>query len=294
MNKLYAFEGSSQLWGQQALNVERTRVIGTFGNANLFGGSLVMLSAIVISFAVNSKGLKRFVSIAVFLALAAAILMTTGSRTSVIGLFVVSSFSLILSLRKGMRFKALIYLVLFSIMVIFVQNNIEYLPINPRLKEIILGKGGIATVGSFYVRLGMWQESINKAKESIVFGVGASKTLVQETDNGYIYTLLRTGIIGLTIYVSMLISLLVLGIRSFALTSCPLKRAAILASTMVVVNSAVFEVTGEFFWNVRYGTTFAVFTGLLCGLANQVRYESQYGTYVDNDNYYPPDECGPC
>jgi O-antigen ligase len=290
MNKLYIFEGG-QLLTQQMLDVSRSRVMGTFGNANVFGGSLVMLSAVLISFAVNIKGLRKYVSIAVYLTLAATILITTGSRTSVIGLVIISSFSFILSLRKGTRLKALIFFALFAIMLMVVRDNVEQLPINPRLKSIIQGENGVTTIKSFQDRVRMWEDSIKEAKKSILIGVGASKTIVQLTDNGYIYTLLRIGIIGLTIYVSMIISLFVLGIRSFVLTSSPLKRAALLAFTMVVINSAVFEVSGEFFWNIRYGETFAVFMGLLCGLSNQTKYEYQCGAYGENDNYYPTDEC---
>jgi O-antigen ligase len=142
--------------------------------------------------------------------------------------------------------------------------------------------------------LGMWQDSLYKAKKSILVGVGASKTISQLTDNGYIYTLLRIGIIGLTIFVLMIISLFILGVRSFALTYSSSKRAAILAFTMVVVNIAVFEITGEFFWNIRYGEVFATFMGLLCGLSNQIKYEYQCGVYGDDDNYYPIDEYESC
>ncbi|MDD5326965.1 MAG: O-antigen ligase family protein [Phycisphaerae bacterium] len=293
MNKLYTLEGE-QLLTQQSSYIERVRVMGTFGNANVFGGSLVMLSAMLISFAISSKGLKRYLSTATFLALAVTVLITTGSRTSLIGLTVVSSLSFILSLRKGTRIKAFIFLILFLTIVIFIRTNAENLPINPRLKDLLLGGNNITKGESFLARLGMWTDSLAKAKDSILVGVGASKTVTQLTDNGYIYTLLRVGIIGLTLYVSMIVSLFILGIKSFALTSSPLKRAALLAFTMVVVNSAIFELSGEFFWNIRYGEVFATFMGLLCGLSNQTRYEYKYGLYNDNDNYYPIDEYESC
>lgn len=295
MNKLYTLESiygsAEQLKVQLMSDPSHARVVGTFGNPNGFSGALVMLCAILISFTINSKGFKKYASMATFLALIATLLFTTGSRTSVAGLFAVSSGSLVLSLRKGMRFKALIYLVLFLIMVIFVQRNIEYLPINVRLKEILQGISGSGTFESFHARLVMWMDSYHQAEKSILFGVGASKGLVQLTDNGYFYTLLRIGIIGLATYVTMTISLFVSGLRAFVLASSPLKRASLLAFTMVVVNSAVFEITGEFFWNVRYGGMFGTIMGLLCALSSQTRYEYQCGAYGDNDNYYPTDEC---
>ena len=291
MNKLYTFEGSGQLQVQLMHETGRARVIGTFGNPNVFAGSLVMLCAILISFAINSKGFKKYSSIATFLTLVAAILFTTGSRTSIAGLFVISSCTLVLSLRKGTRLKAIIYLALFVVMVIFIQKNIEYLPVNVRLKEILQGTTGGGTLVSFHTRWAMWMKSFHQAEKSLLFGVGASKGIEQITDNGYFYTLLRIGLVGLGTYIIMTISLFVSGLRAFALSSSPLKRASLLAFTMVVVNSAVFEMTGEFFWNIRYGGMFGMIMGLLCGLSYQIKDEYQYAAYDDNDNYYLTDEC---
>ena len=49
----------------------------------------------------------------------------------------------------------------------------------------------------------------------------------------------------------------------------PLQRAAVLMPCMMLIEHMLFEMTGEFFWNVQYGTLFGAFMGLLCGTSTQ-------------------------
>ena len=56
---------------------------------------------------------------------------------------------------------------------------------------------------------------------------------------------------------------------------------------MVLTNTIIFEMTGEFFSKVRYGAVVAAFMRLTCALADQSANEQDYvqGYLEDYDDY---------
>ena len=248
------------------------RVIGTFGNPNHFGGCLVMLAAMVLAFSIHTKRLMRYVSITVYLGVGAAIVMTTASRTAFFGYLIVSGISFILSLRRGSRLPAFLSMIVLVAAVIFVSERLHAFDVHPRVQDIF-ARDKTPLANALSERRAMWSNSLRMAIESPIIGVGPTKFFVQTTDNGYIYMMLRIGIIGLLIYLFMLLSLFLRGIRGFFLAASPYRKAVMLATTMVIVNHAVFEITGEFFWGIKYGEIWAAFAGMLCGMSNQIRSE---------------------
>ena len=127
-----------------------------------------------------------------------------------------------------------------------------------------------------HARYLLWERSMREAKESIVFGVGISKTIYQTTDNGYIMTLLRTGIIGLSVYISMLAALFIRGIKALRIEKRPYQRIVLLTSFVVLINHMIFELTGDFFWSVELSAILSAFIGLLCGSSRQALEENYY------------------
>jgi hypothetical protein len=115
------------------------RIVGTFGNSNVFGGSLAMLSALILAFATNIKGLTRYFSLAVFIGLGAAILVTTASRTALFGYLAVSGVSLILSLRRGSRFPAFLAMIVIIGTIMFVRGHVYELSLHQRVQDILTG-----------------------------------------------------------------------------------------------------------------------------------------------------------
>jgi O-antigen ligase len=239
-----------------------SRALGTFGNPNDFGGSLAMLSATILAFAINIKGVTRYFSIAVFISLGAAILITTASRTALFGYLTVSGISLVLSLRRGSRFPAFLAMIVIIGIIMFVRAHAYELPLHQRVRDILTGQGTPLRAG-FEARLRIWVDNLRIAKESIFWGVGPTKSFVTTADNGYIFMLVRLGIFGLLIYLLMLLGLFMRGIRAFYHELSPHKKAVMLAATMVLVNHTVFEITGEFFWGIKYSSVFSVFLGML-------------------------------
>lgn len=259
------------------------RVGGTFGNPNLFGLCLVMLAVVSLAIAINMKGLTRLLAIGTFAGLGAAIPITTGSRTAVIAFVMVTGILILLSLRGRSRIPAAVFMILMLVTFVFVRTHLRELPLLPRTIEIIGGGGQTRTINEgLHARYLLWQSSLREAKQSIIWGVGTSKLGEQLTDNGYIITLLRTGIIGLGVYLLMLLSLFIRGIKALHIEKRPFQRTVLLMSFIVLINHMIFELTGDFFWSVQYSAIFAAFMGLLCSLSRQALDEN----YYQGEDYY--------
>jgi O-antigen ligase len=274
-----------------------TRVVGTFGNPNAFGGNLAMLSATILAFAINIKGVTRYFSLAVFIGLGAAILVTTSSRTALFGYLAVSGISLVLSLRRGSRFPAFLAMIVIIGTIMFVREHAQELSLHQRVQEILTGQGETSLRESFEARLGIWVNNLRMAKDSLLWGVGPTKSVETTADNGYVFMLVRLGIFGLLIYLLMLLGLFMRGIRAFYHELSPHKKAIMLAATMVLVNHTVFEITGEFFWNIKYGAVLSAFLGILCGMSRQIKdekslfdsYEQSAQTYFEETTDHLPE-----
>lgn len=263
------------------------RVVGTFVNPNQFGLCLVMLAAVSLAIAINMKGLMKLLAAGTFASLGAAVLITTASRTALIAFLMITAISLLLSLHGRAVIPVMLLTILMICMFIFVRAYGDILPLNPRLKTIMGGGEQESTGALLQSRYVIWEKSMREAKESIIFGVGMSKLTWQLTDNGYIMMLLRTGIVGLGVYLLMLLSLFIRGIKALHIEKRPFQRTVLLTSFIVLINHMIFELTGDFFWTVQYGAILAAFMGLLCGLSSQIRLERQYGEY---DDFHAADE----
>lgn len=263
------------------------RVVGTFGNPNVFSLCLVMLAALSLAIAINIKGLTKLLAIGIFISLGAAVLITTSSRTGLIAFLMITAISLLLSLRGRAVIPVMLLIILTVGMFIFVRAYADILPLHPRVKFII-GSGEHKSIGAIlHSRYLLWDRSVREAKESIILGVGMSKMAYQLTDNGYLITLLRTGIIGLGLYLLMLLRLFILGIKALHVEKRPSQRTVLLTSFMVLITHIIYEITGDYFWNIQYSALFAAFMGLLCGLSNQLRLEHEYN---EHDDFYSADD----
>jgi O-antigen ligase len=266
IGKLYSM--SVEQLGTLERETEFSRVVGTFGNANVYGGCMVMLAALMISYVMNAKRGAKIVGLICYLSLALAIVWTTSSRTSLVGLVIVTGMAIVLSFSGKARIGAFILLIITAISLLFLRDFAQQLPLDPRIKSFIGGQD-VSTIESFQVRLQMWEHSLSVAKQSIFIGVGATKTVVQETDNGYVYTLMRIGLLGFCVYITMLILMVIRGFRGLRLALGTPVKTLILGMLLILLNDLIFEMTGEFFWHIRYGAVISAMFGFLCGASKQ-------------------------
>jgi O-antigen ligase len=263
-----------------------TRVVGTFGNPNYFGLCLVMLAAVSLAIAINMKGLIKLLAACTFTVLGAAVLITTASRTALVAFVMITAISLLLSLRGRAVIPVVLLAVLMIGMYIFVRAFADVLPLHPRVKTI-MGGGEQESMGAILQsRYVLWEESMREAKESIILGIGVSKLAWRTTDNGYLIMLLRIGIVGLGVYLLMLLSLFIRGIKALRIEKRSFQRTVLLTSFMVLINHMIFEMMGDFFWAPQYSAIFAAFMGLLCGLSRQALEEN----YYQGEDYYGGEE----
>lgn len=261
-----------------------SRVVGTFGNPNSWGSCLVMLGTASVASFLHMKGSIKFAAILVYITVSMAIIATTGSRTSFLAIVAVTIFSAILSFRGKSIIWILLGSILFSVLLLFVKANIDSLPINPRLKTLIKGERTIAE--GLAGRNRIWKRSLSAVKGSYLIGTGGSTTTVQLSDNGYLMMLLRTGVIGLVVYLLMLARLSVRGVKAFLLEKESYQRTIMLMSLMVFVCHLLFEVVADFLFNVQYMGVLGIFIGLMCGLSRT----SIDNSICDNQDFYQEDQ----
>jgi O-antigen ligase len=261
-----------------------SRVVGTFGNPNMFSSCLVALAAGTLAVAINIRGVLKYSSIAAFLGLAFTILITTGSRTGYLAFMVIVFCAIVFSLRGRSVVPAILFFFFMVALFLIVRANADALPLNPRMQQLVAGESALDD--SLYARFRMWGDNIALAKESPLLGVGVAKAYYQMTDNGYIMMLMRTGILGLSVYLLLLGSLLVKGLKGLHCEGSVCKRMILLTAFLVLINHLIFELTADFFWNIELGELFSLFMGLLCGISGQAvadrRLELQAPYYEGN------------
>lgn len=257
--------------------LEFSRVSGSFGNTNVFGGILDMLSGLLLAIAINTRRFLRIFSIIVYLLLGFTILFSTASRTGLVVFVMITGLGITLSMRPGSRLSALTFTILALSILFILRGFLANLPLNPRIAQALGGGAESMTVaisGRFY----LWTASLQRAAESPLIGVGPSKILGWEqlTDNGYLMMLMRLGILGLLTYVIMLISIFIRSTRILIKESRPWQKAILLGCVLAFVTHMLFEITGDFLWRTRYNEFFAAVAGMICGAACQLRIESDF------------------
>ena len=242
----------------------QTRVVGTLGNANTFAGYLVMMAAGCLAIVIFSKRLIRLFALVAYLGLASAVVLATASRTGIVSLTFVTGAELLLSMQGRARWSALLVILMLTPVFLTVRKEAYSLPLNPRTQALIAGEEGAVDEG-IHSRFRLWSRSWEEAQSSILLGVGSRKMAYQITDNGYLYTLLKCGLLGLVPYVTMLVLLLLRGLRGYLRERDRARRLPIVAGTAIVLSHMIFEFTGDFFWNIGYGAYVAALVGMLCG-----------------------------
>lgn len=252
-----------------------SRVTGTFGNPNVFGGATVMISAFLLNCSLHLKGTIRGFCFSSYLLLAVVLIVTTGSRTSLIGLAAITVLSVLFSLRRGSTKTAVFVGSILLLLALILPTFLPHIPVNPRLQKFMTDQQSAMDSQSLLTRIKMWNSRWNLVKGSILIGRGPTKTETQLTDNGYLYTLFRVGLLGLIVYLSMLGNTFIKGLTTLRKVDNKFRRGALLGLTLVIVNHAVFEMTGEFFWNIRYGALLSAMMGLLCAVCADVSFDRE-------------------
>lgn len=251
------------------LEIEMTgtqaRVLGTLGNPNVFAGFIVMLAAGTLAIAIYSKRLMRLAALATYFTLTVAVVIATASRTGIVALVVITGFILTISMQGRARWSALFLMFIFlTAFLTLRQQAADLRIINPRTRDLLIGQEGTVSA-AVQSRSRLWERSLAEAKTSLLIGVGIKKKADHVTDNGYLFTLMTSGLLGLTAYLMMLGILFGRGLKRFFTEADRSRRMLFAGTVTILLTHAIFEMTGDFFWNISYGAIVAAFLGLLCG-----------------------------
>jgi hypothetical protein len=266
----------------------QSRVVGTFGNPNLFSACLVILALSALAIAVYMKGFVKLVGILMFTGLAVTSTVATASRTAFVALGITTTLGLLISLRGGSRIWVLLLMAMMVVGFMFFRANVHKLNLNERMRDIVTGSGSVIDE-SMANRFVMWARDIRETKQSPLWGLGSSKAFIQITDNGYIIMFRFTGLMGLSTYLIMLLLLLRRSAKALLIVKSPLQNALMLMCFLVLINHMLFEVTADFFWSVQYGSLFAAFMGMLCGISAQIIDERECSQNYNYEGIYEPE-----
>lgn len=204
--QLLGIEGiSSILWQAEKARdwTQLVRVVGTVQNPNTLG----ILSIIsIFIFVQNLK--KEPVWSKIFIACSVLLIIGTGSRTSLILLFLLPLFHI----SKAQLFsKKSVYIVSFAFIAVYIAYFLllefrEYVPYLAQLVDLISGK----SINSLSARFSHWEEArevyFSSSIGQILFGLGPAFFSVM--DNTYYYILYNYGIISLVAFVFLIFLLL--------------------------------------------------------------------------------------
>ncbi|MFW5980980.1 MAG: O-antigen ligase family protein [bacterium] len=276
------------------------RVFGTYGNSNYFGASLMLPLALAFVRFLNIKR-KQYIYILLIILYTIAIVMTN-SRAALIMYLTVLFFSLIFNYTRELNLRmyifksitimlcALILLIgLISVMPGNSSNRIlSLIPIidhdgdvqNERIEDNDrYGEADGIDVEindtSLNKRMFLWKDTIDKWKESIIFGWGPGKRSMRRFVDGEWFLLLRRyGLLGITIFLFWM-GRIFLDMRRFHGEYSGYSRIFALSVRVLVIAYLMFMIPAQLFHSIRLMSLFMFCTALVYS-QNSKRKELKY------------------
>ncbi|MCS3935207.1 hypothetical protein GGP80_001181 [Salinibacter ruber] len=195
---LYGSEKASPLY-------KLLRITGTMGNPNLFGW--IILQVFIIIVLLNKKEYPYIPVVLCF-----ALIVSSGSRTMVL----IFPFALIFTqtLRQSVRVRVG-QLLMLSVLVLagvvgLLWTFAEYIPYIAQVEKIFL-EGSLSAISSLEMRFIKWANVAERFSQgnwaTWLFGL-SDRPFTQVLDNSYLFVLFRTGVVGLSVHLSLIVYIL--------------------------------------------------------------------------------------
>ncbi len=233
---------------------EKLRIVGTLGNPNILAWIISQIAIIVLLFE------KRRTFKIVGISLAIILIILTGSRsfTLLTPSILIFSYLLIQKINYKLIFFVLPMAVILSIALFkgFIWFLYEYKEVFPYLAQItnILESGNLRSVNSYDLRIGIWQNGLERMGDSWLFGIGPG--VVNTMDNDYLYALVNYGAIYLIIQI-----ILYLIIGMFFLLTTNLKFRVLGVQSLLITFVISFQADTISGWTYPFLIFF--YTGIL-------------------------------
>lgn len=189
------------------------RVVATSIDPNIAAQILSIVFSIVLAMVVN--GIYRFVNLILLIGIIGTIILT-GSRTGIIAILVVLAMMTLSTFQfKGLKVKFQLKNLLFPLAFIIVTLVILSSGLNnyaSKLQTIFEQGGNVQSDRSFMTRITVvWPQAISVWLSSPIWGLGPPKDSEIiggiATDNGYLYTLVHFGLVGLIVLTLMYLTM---------------------------------------------------------------------------------------
>ncbi|MCH4533005.1 hypothetical protein MKS61_08030 [Staphylococcus haemolyticus] len=235
---------------------EKLRIVGTLGNPNILAWVISQIAIIVLLF----EKRKSFKIAGICLAIILIILTGSRSFTLLTPIMLIFCYLLIQKVNYKLIFFVLPMAVIFAITLFkgFIWFLYEYKEVFPYLAQItnILESGNLRSINSYDLRIGIWQNGLERMGDSWLFGIGPG--IVNTMDNDYLFALVNYGAIYLIIQI---ILYLVIGLL-FLLTS-NLKFRVLGVQSLLITFVISFQADTISGWTYPFLIFF--YTGILIG-----------------------------
>jgi O-antigen ligase len=265
-----------------ASDIERVlgqvRNVGKWNNPNFAGLFINLLALSGLVLFVCRGGIWGLLGLAVYISGALQILTLVASRTAFM-VYVLNSIIIVIFAPKR-RLHLLVLLPLgFILGAMFIAFYSYIFEISTRM-DVVLG-GDVGEINTAMLsRYELWKLSLRYASESPVFGIGAAKMFYgRAVDNGYLYALLRTGIVGAFFYILFLVVVMFKSFSNITSNKDVYIKGLSLFAFVVVFQHLLYEMTADFFWAPDYNVVFGFFIGLICNpylRGTQARIDNNY------------------
>lgn len=246
------------------------RIVGTFGNPNQFSVAVSILGSFCLVASMHKSLLIKIFYILIYLYSLFVIAFYSLSRTGMITSLLVGFIVLFIEVAVN---KKLIYYVFLLIILVFIFDfflkNAQDYEINPRISGIFDQK---SRQDAFDGRIDVyWDQQLKEAIEKPIFGNGASSSVIQISDNGYLHKFWREGFLGLILYLIFYFYSLIKGVAFYKSSNETHRRLLALSTLLILFIMILSEFTAEFLMSSRLSPLFFVFLGIMYGNGQQIK-----------------------
>lgn len=190
LTPMYIFE--TKLYGLET----QKRVIGTFGNPNIFGGAMIIGIALTFSKILDRFKLKYLLTLILFF-LAVTLSL---SRTALVISVALVAFMFLASMSKSKnKLKPFIFIVITPLIAII---GLKFAP--ERFFRRMDGLSDLSQDSSFQARLSFWKDIWHtRTKDNFFLGTGPTSNLSITFDNEWLLLLTYYGLFGIIIFIAL-------------------------------------------------------------------------------------------
>jgi len=241
------------------------RTAGTYGNPNVAGVAVAVMSGAAVATAVFGKGIvRRLLAFAAAGAATVVVTRYTGSRTALACCLIAFAMPVLLALlRKGFRGRGVVLGTCLLALGVVGAAILEGSELFERFSVFFLG--GVLEERSLLARIINWQQLIAQVNPYLVTGLGTMEIGGVVTDSGYVSLIFKGGLIALSLFIWFLAwpAKAIFGERRP--NDMPIRDIVIAASITGIAIVTVSSLTLSAYTNNRLFATVAIVTAM--GLA---------------------------